>query len=109
MIRGILIVYILVISMSISQAEVKKVANLARLNITEKEEQEFGTQLNAILEYFDQLSELDTSKVEPTTRAIDVSNIMRSDVQETYENRESLLNSAPSRDDDFFKVPQIMG
>ncbi len=95
--------------MSISQEEVKKVANLARLDITEKEEQEFVGQLNAILEYFDQLSELNTDEVEPTTRAIDVSNIMRTDVQKTYEDRESLLDSAPSRDDDFFKVPQIMG
>lgn len=95
--------------MSISQEEVKKVANLARLEISEQEEQEFGTQLNAILEYFDQLSELDTSEVEPTTRAIDVSNIMRSDVQTTYEDREGLLENAPSRDDDFFRVPKIMG
>ncbi|AFZ46659.1 aspartyl/glutamyl-tRNA(Asn/Gln) amidotransferase subunit C [Cyanobacterium stanieri PCC 7202] len=95
--------------MSISQEEVKKVANLARLDITEQEEQEFGNQLNAILGYFDQLSELDTSEVEPTTRAIDVSNIMRSDAQTTYEDRESLLDNAPSRDDDFFRVPKIMG
>ncbi|MBE9221725.1 Asp-tRNA(Asn)/Glu-tRNA(Gln) amidotransferase subunit GatC [Cyanobacterium stanieri LEGE 03274] len=95
--------------MSISQEEVKKVANLARLEISEQEEQEFGNQLNAILEYFDQLSELDTDEVEPTTRAIDVSNIMRSDAQTTYEDRESLLDNAPSRDDDFFRVPKIMG
>ncbi|MGY6528950.1 MAG: Asp-tRNA(Asn)/Glu-tRNA(Gln) amidotransferase subunit GatC [Cyanobacterium sp.] len=95
--------------MSISQEEVKKVANLARLEISEQEEQEFGSQLNAILEYFDQLSELDTSEVEPTTRAIDVSNIMRTDAQTTYEDRESLLDNAPSRDDDFFRVPKIMG
>lgn len=94
--------------MSISQEEVKKVANLARLDISEQEEQEFGNQLNAILEYFDQLSELDTSEVEPTTRAIDVSNIMRSDAQNTYEHRESLLDNAPARDDDFFRVPKIM-
>lgn len=94
--------------MSISQEEVKKVANLARLDISEQEEQEFGNQLNAILEYFDQLSELDTSEVEPTTRAIDVSNIMRSDAQNTYEDRESLLDNAPARDDDFFRVPKIM-
>jgi aspartyl-tRNA(Asn)/glutamyl-tRNA(Gln) amidotransferase subunit C len=95
--------------MSLSKEEVKKVANLARLEITEKEEEEFAPQLNAILDYFEQLKELDTENVQPTTRAIEVSNITREDTQFTYEDRESLLNSAPEREDDFFRVPKILG
>ncbi|WP_017295891.1 Asp-tRNA(Asn)/Glu-tRNA(Gln) amidotransferase subunit GatC [Geminocystis herdmanii] len=95
--------------MSLSKEEVKKVANLARLEITEKEEEEFAPQLNAILDYFEQLKELDTENVQPTTRAIEVSNITRTDTQVTYEDRESLLNSAPEREDDFFRVPKILG
>ncbi len=94
--------------MSLSQAEVKKVANLARLYLTEGEETAFAPQLSAILDYFEQLKELDTDNVEPTTRAIDVNNITREDVQSTYEDRESLLKSAPERDDDFFQVPKIL-
>jgi aspartyl-tRNA(Asn)/glutamyl-tRNA(Gln) amidotransferase subunit C len=94
--------------MSISKEEVKKVANLARLEITSAEEEEFGTQLNAILDYFEQLSELDTDNVQPTTRAIDVTNITRKDEQVTYIDRESLLNSAPEREEDFFQVPKIL-
>ncbi len=94
--------------MSISKEEVKKVANLARLEITSAQEEEFGTQLNAILDYFEQLSELDTDNVQPTTRAIDVSNITRKDEQVTYIDRESLLNSAPEREEDFFQVPKIL-
>lgn len=95
--------------MSLSKEEVKKVANLARLQITEKEEEEFAPQLNAILDYFEQLKELDTDNVQPTTRAIKVSNVTRTDTQVTYEDRESLLNSAPEREDDFFRVPKILG
>lgn len=94
--------------MSLSKEEVKKVANLARLQITEKEEEEFAPQLNAILDYFEQLKELDTDNVSPTTRAIEVSNITRADTQTTYEDRESLLNSAPEREEDFFRVPKIL-
>ncbi|MBD2394414.1 Asp-tRNA(Asn)/Glu-tRNA(Gln) amidotransferase subunit GatC [Cyanobacterium aponinum FACHB-4101] len=94
--------------MSLSQAEVKKVSNLARLHLTEAEEEAFAPQLSAILDYFEQLKELDTENVEPTTRAIDVNNITREDVQSTYEDRESLLNVAPERDDDFFQVPKIL-
>lgn len=94
--------------MSLSQAEVKKVANLARLYLTEEEEKSFAPQLSAILDYFEQLKELDTENVEPTTRAIDVSNVTREDVQCTYQDRESLLNSAPARKEDFFQVPKIL-
>lgn len=94
--------------MSISQEEVKKVANLARLQLTEGEENEFVSQLNDILNYFEQLQELNTDDVEPTTRAIDVNNITRNDLQLTYEDRESLLNSSPEREEDFFKVPKIL-
>lgn len=94
--------------MSLSQAEVKKVANLARLYLTEEEEKAFAPQLSAILDYFEQLKELDTDDVEPTTRAIDVSNVTREDVQSTYQDRESLLDCAPERNGDFFQVPKIL-
>lgn len=94
--------------MSISKEEVKKVANLARLTISDTEEKEFGIQLNAIFDYFEQLKELDTENVIPTTRAIDVSNITRKDDQISNNERENLLNSAPEREDDFFRVPKIL-
>ena len=94
--------------MSITKEDVIKVANLARLDLTEAEENEFAPQLNAILNYFEELQELDTENVEPTTRAIDINNITRADEQKTYEDRESLLNSAPEREDEFFRVPKIL-
>ena len=94
--------------MIIDREEVKKVANLARLEITPEEEEQFTTQLSSILEYFQQLSELDTTDVLPTTRAIDISNVTRSDFNQVYEDREALLEAAPEREDDFFRVPQIL-
>lgn len=88
--------------------QVKKVAHLARLELTPEEEQQFTTQLSGILEYVEQLNELDTTDVPPTTRAIDVSNIMREDKLNPYSEQEALLAQAPAREDSFFRVPQIL-
>jgi aspartyl-tRNA(Asn)/glutamyl-tRNA(Gln) amidotransferase subunit C len=93
----------------LDQAQVHKVALLARLALTPEEETQFASQISGILDYVEQLSELDTTGVKPTTRAIDASNITRKDHQETDTNREGILDCAPDRDGDFFKVPRIMG
>jgi aspartyl-tRNA(Asn)/glutamyl-tRNA(Gln) amidotransferase subunit C len=92
----------------IDREQVSKVANLARLELTAEEEEEMTTQLSGILEYFQQLSELDTTDVPPTTRAIDVSNVVRPDELQSYPDREGLLQEAPDQDGDFFKVPKIL-
>jgi aspartyl-tRNA(Asn)/glutamyl-tRNA(Gln) amidotransferase subunit C len=92
----------------IDREQVRKVANLARLEMTAQEEEQMTAQLSSILEYFQQLSELDTTDVPPTTRAIDVSNVTRPDELQPYPEREALLREAPDQDGDFFKVPQIL-
>lgn len=95
--------------MSLSKEEVRKVANLARLEIIPEEESSFATQLSSILDYFEQIGELNTDNVLPMTRAIEVYNITREDKQFSNSERENILNSAPEREDDFFRVPKIMG
>ncbi|MEH2287286.1 Asp-tRNA(Asn)/Glu-tRNA(Gln) amidotransferase subunit GatC [Nostoc sp.] len=92
----------------IDQEQVHKVANLARLELTSQEEEQFTSQLGSILDYIEQLNELDVSNVLPTTRAIDVSNITREDELQPYLDRESILNSAPEQEGEFFKVPKIL-
>ncbi|ASC73973.1 Aspartyl/glutamyl-tRNA(Asn/Gln) amidotransferase subunit C [Halomicronema hongdechloris C2206] len=88
--------------------QVRKVALLARLELTPEEEQQFTTQLSSILEYVEQLSELDTEAVEPTTRALEINNVTRQDVAESFPAREQMLDSAPEREEDYFKVPKIL-
>jgi aspartyl-tRNA(Asn)/glutamyl-tRNA(Gln) amidotransferase subunit C len=92
----------------LDREQVQKVAHLARLELMPEEEEQFATQLSSILDYFEQLGELDTEDVPPTTRAINVSNITRPDTLQPYPEREALLKEAPEPDGDFFKVPQIM-
>lgn len=93
----------------LDQEQVHKVAHLARLALTPEEEAQLSGELSQILEYVEQLNELDTEGVPPTTRAIELSNITREDLLTPDEFREALLDNAPDRDGDFFKVPQILG
>ena len=92
----------------IDREQVKKVAHLARLDITPEEEQQFTTQLNSILDYFEQLSELDTNNVPPTTRAIELSNITRRDRLKPFPDKEALIQAAPEPEGDYFRVPKIL-
>ena len=92
----------------LDREQVKKVAHLARLEITPEEEEQFTTQLSSILEYFEQLSELDTENVPPTTRAIEISNVTRTDELKSFPEREEFMNQAPEPEGEYFKVPQIL-
>lgn len=92
----------------LDREQVQKVAHLARLELTPEEEENFTTQLGSILDYFEQLSELDTTDVQPMTRAIELSNITRPDEIKSEVKPEELLREAPEQEDLFFRVPQIL-
>ena len=92
----------------ISSDEVKKVAQLARLELNESEINQHAEQLEKILGYIKQLEKINTENVPCTTRAIEVVNVLRKDEKKDYENSEELLDLAPSREDKFFKVPKII-
>lgn len=96
----------------IDREQVHKVAHLARLELTPEEEERFTGQLNDILGYFEQLNQLETDAVAPTTRAIDASNVTRPDQLQVYGDRELILESAPEREataqGDYFRVPKIL-
>lgn len=93
----------------ISNEQVKHVANLARLEISEDEAEIFTKQLDAIITFAEQLNELDTTNVEPTYHVLDMKNIFREDVKEKGLSREDVLKNAPDHQDGQIKVPAIMG
>ncbi|MDC3118164.1 Asp-tRNA(Asn)/Glu-tRNA(Gln) amidotransferase subunit GatC [Prochlorococcus sp. AH-716-K03] len=88
--------------------EVKKVAQLARLELNESQIEKHAEQLEKILEYIKQLEKINTENVPCTTRAIEVVNVLRKDENKNYENTEEILDLAPSRENKFFKVPKII-
>ena len=96
------------ISPMIDRATVEKIAHLARLEITNAEEEQFAGQLSGILDYFEQLSELDTENVPPTTRAIEIQNITRADSNRLYPDHEVLVQESPAPEGDYFRVPRIL-
>ncbi|HEY2664651.1 MAG TPA: Asp-tRNA(Asn)/Glu-tRNA(Gln) amidotransferase subunit GatC [Candidatus Binataceae bacterium] len=87
---------------------VRHVARLARLELSEAEEQSLGSDLNNILVYFEKLNELDTSTVEPTTQVGDAGTPLRDDVVTNGPAPEAMLANAPAREGFFFKVPKII-
>ena len=92
----------------ISSDEVKKVAQLARLELNKSEIHQHAEQLEKILEYIKQLEKINTENVPCTTRAIEVVNVLRKDEKKSYENSEEILDLAPSSENKFFKVPKII-
>jgi aspartyl-tRNA(Asn)/glutamyl-tRNA(Gln) amidotransferase subunit C len=92
----------------IDQAQVRKVARLSRLDLTDSEVEEFTGQLSAILDYVEKMNELDTENVEPLAHCLPVSNVFREDSVKESLGTENTLANAPQRDGEFFKVPKIL-
>jgi aspartyl-tRNA(Asn)/glutamyl-tRNA(Gln) amidotransferase subunit C len=92
----------------ITADDVRKVADLARLELPESEIATYTSQLERILEYVGQLQQVDTEGIPATTRAVEVVNVTRLDQVEPTDCREELLNLAPQREGDFYRVPKIL-
>ena len=92
----------------ITADDVRKVAKLARLDLPEDTINTYTGQLERILDYVDHLQAVDTTEVPPTTRAVEVVNVTRDDAVVATDVREELLDQAPLREGDFFRVPKIL-
>jgi aspartyl-tRNA(Asn)/glutamyl-tRNA(Gln) amidotransferase subunit C len=92
----------------ITPDDVRKVAKLARLDLEEAKITTYANQLERILDYVSHLESIDTEGVLPTTRAVEVVNVTRDDQVEPTPVREQLLDLAPQREGDFFRVPRIL-
>ena len=95
-------------SEKIDEIQVRKVAKLSRLDLTDSEIKEFTGQLEAILEYVDKMNQLDTEGVEPLAHCLPISNCLREDKAGDSLGAQKILANAPQRDGDFFMVPRIL-
>jgi aspartyl-tRNA(Asn)/glutamyl-tRNA(Gln) amidotransferase subunit C len=89
----------------IDRAEVLHVARLARLSLTEEEVERMATDLSAILDHIEAISQLDLSDVPPTSHVVEVSNALRPDEPRPSLSRDAALASAPVVAADGFEVP----
>lgn len=94
--------------MSVSLSDVDKIAKLARLKFADNEKLKLQKDLNKVLEYIDQLNELDLEGVEPVENINETENVLRKDESEKWLTTEEALKNAPSRTGKFFKVPKVL-
>lgn len=92
----------------IDETQVRRVALLSRLELSEGEIAQFSTQLSDIVAYIEKLNELDTEQVEPLAHCLPVHNVLREDVPRPSLTHDQALANAPQRQDEYFKVPKIL-
>ena len=95
--------------MNLSQDDVEKVALLARLRLSPDELATMTEQLGQVLQYIDQLQEVDTSDVEPLAHSQDLHNVLAEDQRQPSLPRRKALAAAPKSDDECFLVPPVLG
>jgi aspartyl-tRNA(Asn)/glutamyl-tRNA(Gln) amidotransferase subunit C len=93
--------------MSINREEVKHIALLSRLELTEAELDAYTHDLDEILGYAEKLQSLDVSNVEPLSHAVPMFNVMREDIVKPSLTHEEALRNAPEQEDGCFKVPKV--
>jgi aspartyl-tRNA(Asn)/glutamyl-tRNA(Gln) amidotransferase subunit C len=95
--------------MKITKEEVLYVAQLARLDIEEASIDKFAEQIGNILEYVNQLRQVETAGIQPTSHAIALTNAFREDAEKNHLPRETALTNAPQQEQGSFVVPKVVG
>jgi aspartyl-tRNA(Asn)/glutamyl-tRNA(Gln) amidotransferase subunit C len=97
--------------MHLSSEEINHLAELARMELSDKEKQMFGEQLSSILEYLEKLQAVDTADVPPTAQVTGLANVWREDEIKNCdeETRKRLLDNLPEREGDLLKTKAVFG
>ncbi|MBM3154251.1 MAG: Asp-tRNA(Asn)/Glu-tRNA(Gln) amidotransferase subunit GatC [Chloroflexi bacterium] len=94
--------------MKLTREEVKHIALLARLGMSEAEVEKFMVQLSNILENFEVLKQVDTSGLPPTAQTVALQNVFRADGPQPSYPVEDVMANAPQREGDFFKIRPVL-
>jgi aspartyl-tRNA(Asn)/glutamyl-tRNA(Gln) amidotransferase subunit C len=94
--------------MQVNEATVRRIARLARIKITDEEAKGLQKELSGILDWVEQLAEVDTKDVEPMTRVVPITLKMRTDQVTDGGIAEDIFMNAPVSDDHFFVVPKVV-
>ncbi|SMO83116.1 Asp-tRNA(Asn)/Glu-tRNA(Gln) amidotransferase subunit GatC [Gracilimonas mengyeensis] len=94
--------------MSVTEKDVRYMAGLARLQLSEEEVKTFKEDMNDILGYMDLLEEVDTENVEPLEHVIELESRLRKDEAKEPLAHEDALKNAPDADSDYFRVPKVI-
>tara|TARA_R110000787_G_scaffold23762_3_gene67605 strand:- start:2974 stop:3261 length:288 start_codon:yes stop_codon:yes gene_type:complete len=94
--------------MSLNEDDVRKIAFLARIRVDEARLAPLADELNNIVGWVEQLSEVDTNGIAPMTSAVDIATPLRKDVVNDGDKVEDILANAPDREGPFFAVPKVV-
>lgn len=95
--------------MAVTIKDVEHIAKLAKLKFSDSEKEKLRGELNKILDYIDTLNEItDLDKVEPLDNINETENVFREDIAKKCLTKEEALKNAPSKTDNFFKVPKVL-
>ncbi|MBU0722429.1 Asp-tRNA(Asn)/Glu-tRNA(Gln) amidotransferase subunit GatC [Patescibacteria group bacterium] len=96
--------------MMLSKQEIQHIAKLARLDLTDDELKKYGSQLSDVLNYIDQLKEVNVKDVEPTAQITGLENVLREDVVKDWDKKEveQALADAPEKEGRFIKVKRVI-
>jgi aspartyl-tRNA(Asn)/glutamyl-tRNA(Gln) amidotransferase subunit C len=94
--------------MALTRDDVEKVSLLARLQLTDDELNSMTEHLSQIIQYVHQLDEINTDDVAPLAHTLDITNVLADDVVEDCLSRDAVLQNAPQRDEECFRVPAVL-
>lgn len=94
--------------MSVTEKDVRYVANLANLQLSQEEVEMYTNDLSRILDYMELLNEVDTTGVEPLDHVIELDSRLRKDEAKEPLSHEDALKNAPDADSDYFRVPKVI-
>jgi aspartyl-tRNA(Asn)/glutamyl-tRNA(Gln) amidotransferase subunit C len=92
----------------LSREEVRTIAELAKLDLTEDEVALYAGQLSSILGYFERLQQLDTSHIPPTASVLPLKNVLRADIPAQPLSPEQVVANAPDAEDNQFRVSAVL-
>jgi aspartyl-tRNA(Asn)/glutamyl-tRNA(Gln) amidotransferase subunit C len=95
-------------SNKIDEAQVREVAKLSRLDLNDEEISKLSGNLSDIVTYIEKLNELDVENVEPLAHCLPVHNVFRADIPKQPIGSEKVLENAPQKYEEYFKVPKIL-
>lgn len=93
---------------TVTPDEVRHIATLARLKLSDAEVERFARELGEILGYVDTLKQVDVSGVEPTAHAVGAVNVFRDDAPQPSSGVDAALANAPEKQNGFFRVPKVL-
>jgi aspartyl-tRNA(Asn)/glutamyl-tRNA(Gln) amidotransferase subunit C len=92
----------------ITKEEVQHIAGLARIGLSEKEVEKYSKDLSSILDWVEQLKEIDVTGVEPTAHITGLENVTREDKEREFGNKDGIVELFPEKKDNFNKVKSIL-